>query len=458
MKFIGRKTELKILENAFASDRYEGILVYGRRRVGKTEMIKEAIKNTDAISIYYESKRVTDALNAEGLCEVMAEAFDIPVPSFPTVEKAVEYIFEKAGERKIILIIDEYPYLREKIPGCDSIIQSIVDKYINISNIKFILCGSYVDTMKNLADESNPLFGRMTIKLNIKPLDYYESAKFYPDFSNEDKVRLYSVFGGVPFYLQYIDGSKSVKENILELIASPNARLINEVEQTISTEIKKIVNINETFTAIAAGNHTFSDILNNSHVSSSPTLADVLNKLIGMDIVARIIPINEKNGKHAIYEISDRMSLFYYTYIFRKSSFFNTMPSDLFYDEFISEDFETNFVPKAFELISKQFLLRMNLMKKIEPVLYDVGKYYYNDSKNHKNGEFDVVTLNRNGYDFYEVKFISHPIDDAVAAEEKKQLDEAPIEYNRMGFFSKSGFNLSTPEKYILYTLDDLYE
>ena len=176
-----------------------------------------------------------------------------------------------------------------------------------------------------------------------------------------------------------------------------------------------------------------------------------------MEIVERTVPINEKNSNHALYYISDRLSLFYYTYIFRRASFFNTMPPETFFDEFISRDFETKYVPKAFEQIAKQFLLRQNLRGKIDPVLYAIGKYYYNDPVRKRNGEFDVFTLNKNGYDFYEVKFTSAPVDDGVVEEEKKQLEMAPIEYRKIGFFSRSGFEINNRDGLILYTLEDLY-
>ncbi|MCR5690488.1 MAG: ATP-binding protein [Clostridiales bacterium] len=458
MRFIGREQELSLLREAFDNDRYEGVLVYGRRRVGKTEMLKEALNRSGLTSVYYECKKVSEELNTLGISEVIARVFGIPVPLFDSFEKAVDFIFEKAKTEKIVFVIDEYPYLKEKLPGCDSILQSVIDRHINGSVIKLVLCGSYVGTMKELVSESNPLYGRLSLKFNIRPLDYYDCAGFYPSFSDEDKVRLFSVFGGMPYYNQFIDETKTVKENIISLVASSSARLLNEIEQTVSGEISKMANANETFMAIAAGNHTFSDILNKSHVSSSPTLVDVLKKLIDMEIVERVVPINEKNGKHAVYYIADRLALFYYTYIFRRLSFFNTMPAESFYDEFIAEDFETGFVPLAFEQIARQFLIRQNRAGKIRPVLYDVGKYYYNDPVRRRNGEFDVVTLNRDGYDFYEVKFTSSPVTGAVVKEEKEQLDAAPIEYNRIGFFSRSGFGISDTDGLILYSLPDLYK
>ena len=133
------------------------------------------------------------------------------------------------------------------------------------------------------------------------------------------------------------------------------------------------------------------------------------------------------------------------------------MSAEDFYDEFVSDDFERYYVPKEFENISKQYLIIQNKNKKINPPLYKVGKYYYDLPKEKKNGEFDVVTLSRDGYDFYEVKFTTKPIDDKVIHEEIYQLSKANIKYNKLGFISKSGFDISDSKDYYLITLDDIY-
>jgi AAA+ ATPase superfamily predicted ATPase len=152
-------------------------------------------------------------------------------------------------------------------------------------------------------------------------MDYYESALFYDTFSNEDKVRLYSVFGGIPYYNRLIDKNKSVKENIIELIASPGARLENEVSMYLNSEISKITNANEVFEALAKGYSKYKDILDQSNVSSGPTLIDTLDKLIKMDVVKKEAPINDENNKRkAGYFVSDNLSLFYYKYIYRNIS------------------------------------------------------------------------------------------------------------------------------------------
>ena len=151
--------------------------------------------------------------------------------------------------------------------------------------------------MKSLLLEENPLFGRFDLVLHLKAMDYYESSLFYKNFSSEDKVRLYSVFGGIPYYNRLVDSSKSVKQNIIDLIASSGSRFENEVQMYLKSEISKMMNAYEVFESLAKGYVKFSDILSQSKVSSSPALADILEKLIKMDVVAKVAPINDENNK-----------------------------------------------------------------------------------------------------------------------------------------------------------------
>ena len=324
--------------------------------------------------------------------------------------------------------------------------------------MKFIICGSYVDTMKALLAKQNPLYGRVDLTIDLKPMDYYESAMFYKDFSDEDKVRLYSVFGGIPYYNRLIDSDMSVKDNIINLIASPGARLENEVSMYLSSEISKITNANEVFEALARGFSKYKDILDQSNVSSGPTLVDVLEKLIKMDVVKKEAPINDENNKKkAGYFICDNLSLFYYKYIFRNISRMNVMDSEVFYHKYIEEDFETKHVPKVFEDICKQYLIRLNKEGKIDEVFEKIGKYYYDDPMNKKNGEFDIVTLDDKGYIFYEAKFRKEPVTESMIKEEILQVDQTGISCYKYGFISRSGFFCDESDDRILISLGELY-
>lgn len=456
--FYGRETERKKLNRMFHTDGQMISLINGRRRIGKSELIKQALKESGLKSIYYECKQTTEMNNVNSLAELIGEVFDFPTPAFESMERLLQFLFKKSEQIPLILVLDEYPYLRENAKGLDSILQSVIDSNRDSSNMKLIICGSYVDTMKALLAKQNPLYGRIDLTIRLEPMDYYDSALFYSGFSSEDKVRLFSVFGGIPYYNRLIDNKKSVRENVIDLIASPGARLENEVSMYLNSEISKITNANEVFEALARGFSRYKDILDQSNVSSGPALVDILDKLMRMDVVAKEAPINDENNrKKAGYFISDNLSLFYYKYIFRNISRMNIMDSDVFYDKYIAEDFESKYVPKIFEDIFKQYLIRKNRKGLMDHVFEKIGKYYYDDPVERKNGEFDIVTLDDQGYIFYEAKFRKDSVTESMIQNEIRQVKQTGLECYQYGFFSRAGFSCQQEENRILIELDELY-
>lgn len=459
--FLGRKENIKTISNFFKSDKDAAALIYGRRRVGKTELIKHCLRETKTTSIYYECKETSEINNVKSLSEIIADTFGLPPLAFGTFEATLSFLYKKAAEKELIVVIDEYPYIRKVVAGLDSIIQSFIDNNKSDSRLKLILCGSYVETMKSLLSENNPLFGRFDLVMNLKAMDYYESALFYKDFTDEDKVRLYSVFGGIPYYNRRIDSSKSVKQNIIDLIASSGSRFENEVQMHLKSELSKMQNAYEVFEALSKGFVRFKDILSQSQVSSSPTLVDVLDKLINMDVVLKESPINDENNKKkAGYYISDQLTLFYFKYIYRNLSRLAVMDSEVFYDKFIEPDFEEHYVPQAFEQICRQFLTLKNRSGELTDSFEKIGKYWYDDPVNHKNGEFDVVTENEGRYIFYEAKFREGKLDTNLIWNEIQQVNNTGLVCSKYGFFSKSGYKAideSHKKQLILYKLEDLY-
>lgn len=434
-------------------------LIYGRRRVGKSELIKQVLRDETITGIYYECKETTEKNNVDSLAELIGETFHFPRPSFSNMEELLKYLFEKAEETGFALVLDEYPYLRATVTGLDSILQNLIDRYRNSSKVKFIICGSHIDIMKSLLDSQNPLYGRIDRTVNLKPMDYYESALFYDSFSPEDRVRLYSVFGGIPHYNRLINPELSVQENVTELIASTGARLENEVSMYLRSEIKKITNANEVFEALTRGFSRFSDILSQSHVSSSPTLADVLEKLIRMGLVRKEAPINDENNRRkAGYYITDQLSLFYYRYCFRYASQLSVMDPDVFYDRYIREDFETRYVPAAFEEVCRQYLIRMNKAGKLAQPFEKIGRYWYDDPETRTNGEFDLVTEDPRGYVFYEAKFRDEPLNGSRIRQEIMQVQKTGLNCYRYGFISRSGFAVDPEDDLELISLEQLYE
>ncbi len=459
MTFIGRTKEQEKLLAQLSSPIQNAALLYGRRRVGKSELILHTMRQaSDARTIYYECRQTTTENNTKNLSEVIAEAFDMPPLAFSDIEAALRFVFDRATGEKIVLAIDEYPYLRDVVKGMDSILQVLLDEYRDRSHLSLILCGSYVEVMKSLLERDNPLYGRIDLKINLQPMDYYESAQFYPERSCEDKVRLFSVFGGIPYYNRLIDKNASVRENLIHLILEPNARLEDEVPSHLLSEISKIGNAHEIFSALADGHARYRDILSQSHVSSGATLVNVLNRLIGMQLVQRRSPINDPNNKkRTSYVICDGLSKFYYRYVFRYLSQRSVLDPEVYYDRYVNDDFETQFVPRAFEEVCRQYLVRQNHMGNSEPPFDLIGTYSYDDPVTRTNGEFDVVTKDPLGYSFYEAKFRTTPITQRMIEDEIEQVQRAGLTCHRYGFFSRSGFEAQADERTALIGLEELY-
>lgn len=459
MTFIGRTKEQEKLLAQLSSPIQNAALLYGRRRVGKSELILHTMRQaSDARTIYYECRQTTTENNTKNLSEVIAEAFDMPPLAFSDIEAALRFVFDRATGEKIVLAIDEYPYLRDVVKGMDSILQILLDEYRDRSHLSLILCGSYVEVMKSLLERDNPLYGRIDLKINLQPMDYYESAQFYPERSCEDKVRLFSVFGGIPYYNRLIDKNASVRENLIHLILEPDARLEDEVPSYLLSEISKIGNAHEIFSALADGHARYRDILSQSHVSSGATLVNVLNRLIGMQLVQRRSPINDPNNKkRTSYVICDGLSKFYYRYVFRYLSQRSVLDPEVYYDRYVNDDFETQFVPRAFEEVCRQYLVRQNRMGNSEPPFDLIGTYSYDDPVTRTNGEFDVVTKDPLGYSFYEAKFRTTPITQRMIEDEIEQVQRAGLTCHRYGFFSRSGFEAQADERTALIGLEELY-
>ena len=250
--FIGRQKELNELTEKLGNTRFESVLLYGRRRIGKTELIKEAAKTFDGTYIYYECKRSLLGDNIEGFNAALRRSLKINF-TFQTIKDALAYVFEYAKNNRVLLVIDEFPFLWETLPVIVSDIRDLIDEYKSQTDMKFILSGSYVDVMKSLNDGGSETYGRFTSIIALKAFDYYDASMFYPNYSDEDKVLMYSVFGGVAFFNSLIDNSKPALDNIKRLLIEPSSILQLEIEYTIAAETSKIPAVNSVVELIGRG-------------------------------------------------------------------------------------------------------------------------------------------------------------------------------------------------------------
>ena len=452
LKFFGRNKELENIYDVLDKKEQQNILIYGRRRIGKSFLVRKALEKYECLKIIYQCKNISVESTLEQLSKIIRETFNNKYITFTNIEDFFDFVFSK---NDVILFLDEYSFLRERIEGLDSIIQQKIDEYKFTSNMKLILSGSAIDFMKNLVDYENPLYGRFNLVIDLKEHNYLESSLYYSDFSNEEKVWLYSLFGGEPYYNSLIDSSKTVKENIIDLAIKENSVLETNIVGSIKNEISKISCANEVLNAIALGKRKNTDIASFSHVDSA-TMNNALKRLISLDIIEKIKPINYHGDRKTLYFIKSNPIRFYYKYIYMNIEKRDALGATEFFNKCVLADFEEHFIPNVYEDIVKQYLLLRNRLGLNDPSFNQIGTFYYDDPKNRKNGQFDVVTIDDNGYIFYEVKFTKDLIGNSVLNEELYQLQNLNINYYKLGFVSKNGSTLDK-DKYILYDLNDLY-
>ena len=458
--FIGREEELKEIKEALNKDNLESILIYGRRRVGKSELIKEALKDNKLPLVYYECRKASTKINLDNITKIFSETFSLTNLTFNSFDDFFDYAFNYSLKHKFILVIDEFSFLLENDFSVESYLATAIDKYKNESKLKLIVSGSYVTLMTKMTEHGSHSYGRFNHILLIRPFDYYMSSLFYKSYSSEDKIKMYSVFGGIPYFNSLIDESKSADQNIIDLIVKEDSILEHEIKEMILEETSKISLLNDLISIIGKGTNKYKDIVTKLNIINKSRPDYLLNKLIEMNIIKKVSPINDRNNKKKMfYEFSDNLIHFYYKYLFNNPYSINRKNKEFFFNNFIKEDLETSFIPKKFENIAKEFLLRLNFNNKLDSIILDIGTYFYDDSIKKINRQFDVVTLDKKGYISYECKYTNSLIDLKVIKEEEKQIKDLNIKFYKLGFISKKGFSKDVDKKkYGCYELSKMYE
>ena len=313
--FIGREKELKALSAELSTwKKKTAVLIYGKRRVGKSTLINEAAKVFDGIVVNHICVASTFEGNLELIYKSVSESLALPNIRFDSLFAMMDYL--KTLEKKILLIIDEYPYLKQtkKKNEVDSYMQAVIDRLPE--NVKLILCGSYITVMKELLAEDNPLFGRFSMVQHIHDFDYYDASKFYPDLSVREKIAFYGVFGGCPYVLENIQKDQSVRDNIVRLLLPETGIIRSHIENVMLKEIQKSFDA-RILESLGNGKKKYTEIRDQLGNSETGLLDKQLKILLDMETIRKTEPINRRNDKKKqFYEIEDNLMRFYFTFIF----------------------------------------------------------------------------------------------------------------------------------------------
>jgi AAA+ ATPase superfamily predicted ATPase len=300
--FVGRNEELKKLNEMYLRDGYECAVIYGRRRVGKTTLIKEFIKDKKAV--YFLAREANGAVNLTGFSnDVYAvTAKELKGNSFfGDWEKAFDYIYNVSKDERIVLVIDEYPYLAGGFRPISSILQAHIDNRFKNSKVFLILCGSSMSFMENqVLGYKSPLYGRRTAQFKISAFNFFESRCFLDSFDKEETAILYGVTGGLPEYLNKINPNKTGQENIIDLFLTPSGHFYEEPANLLKQELREPTVYNGIIEAIAGGASRLNEIATKCGIESNKC-AKYLKSLISLGIVRKEIPVTEKASKKSIY-------------------------------------------------------------------------------------------------------------------------------------------------------------
>ena len=440
--FIGRNEELKSLNRYYNSGRYECAIIYGRRRVGKTELITEFVKGKK--HIYFTAVDGTYRKNLEILSKAVINGLNTSVrvnsPVFNEFSDCLDYIYQEAKE-KLVVVFDEYPYFAQSEKSVSSVLQQYIDHKFQKIDIMFILCGSSMSFMEHqVMGYKSPLYGRRTCQYKILPFDFKTSMKFHNGLTRQDHAVVYAITGGIPKYLLQFDGKKSIKENIIRNYFSSESLLFEEPGNLLKQELREPAVYNSIITAIATGSSKMNEIATKAHIETS-ACSNYLKSLISLNIVRKELPIQAKpNERKTIYRINDGMFRFWYKFVYDNVSAISMRQGSAVYGEIQTQI--PDFMGEAFEDICKQWLWQENLMEHLPFQFKDCGRWWGTNPFSRSEQEIDILAYSRDNTSaiFCECKWTNEKISENVIGEliEKSAMFNYSKKYYYI--FSKTGF------------------
>lgn len=450
--FVGREEELALLREEHIG---KAVMVYGKRRVGKTTLILKALEQCPYQTVYFECLKGTMQENIDGLVQELVRVKVLPVPlAFSSLQDVFAYL--NTLTQKMVVIVDEYTHLYAMNDSgvVDSVFQGIIDN--RLSNIELILAGSHIGMMKDLLQERNPLYGRFAVSIKLDELNYLDSAKFYPDKSAYDKVAHYAVFGGSPFINQALNPAATLRENIIGTVLNPMNPVYLYASQLVFSDNALNINAERIFSALGNDRKRYTEIEDALGVKKTGNLAKQIKTLTDLDILSRRIPINKPNdNKKATYELGDNLLRFYYTFVYKNSSALQVLGAEAFYDEYVAPVL-THFIAHHFEDICRKYFSlqvrsgRMNGVRRI-------GRYYPDTAVRCESKEFSVAVELADGYAVYLPKYSAQPMTlDEIHGEAQRMEGVNDPGIKQLGFISINGF-VEQEKPYIYLDDNDIF-
>jgi uncharacterized protein len=316
--FLNRSAELRALDRMWKAPDGQLMLVWGRRRTGKSYLLAHFAEGRR--SVFYTATEQSPEVELEAFSDRVRETLQ-PGPRdvlaggpFRTWDEALAYCAAAAEDEPLLVVLDEFSYLVESDPALPSVVQRFWDRVGRTSKLRLVLCGSATTVLEGLGAERAPLFGRFTGRLQVHPFSYRDAAAFHPSLSPERQALVYGILGGMPLYLRLWDPDATLEENLTELVGDASAPLVNEGELLLRTELPDAAGYFRLMAAIAEGRTKFSGI--RDVVKMDPTRG--LDKLSTVRLVERRAPVTEDLGatRRRIHRIGDNFLTFWFRFVY----------------------------------------------------------------------------------------------------------------------------------------------
>lgn len=438
--FVGRDKEMSVLEKLYRKDTFEFVVMYGRRRVGKTTLINEFIQGKK--SIFYPGIDSNEKQNLELFSSsIMSVAPGYAMNTvFGDFTDALEAIYQMALKERLILVIDEYPYLANCYGGISSLLASFIDHKFLESKLMLILCGSSLSFMEHqVLGYQSPLYGRRTAQMKILPFTFAEFRRYYRNFSNQDLALAYGITGGIPLYMSKVDDTKSMEDNIKDNFFDTSAYLFEEPGNLIKQECREPMQYNAIIKSIATGSAKISEISGTSGLNDTGATSNYINKLISLGIVEKEFPYKSESTRKTIYKLSDSMFQFWYRFVPANLSLIGQGAKDRVYSRV--EKQIPAYMGFVFEEMCKQYLWQENL-KGTAPIDFsDMGRWWGSDPVRKQQTEIDIIADNEEQEAiFAECKWRNEPVGEAELKELEHRSTLFHYKNDVLMLFSKSGF------------------
>lgn len=443
------------------------LILRGRIKVGKSYLLNHFSKKYQNNTVFFTADKSAEKSNVKSFCEELNNVlkFGTFLNSFETWKDVFSFFKDIELKQRLVIIIDEFTYLHSSNPAFDSILQNAIDRVLKQKNIFLILCGSEVSTIEDIIDDSTkPLYGRKTAELKLEPFSYLEAKEFFPKYSNEEALTVYSILGGTPLYLSLFDDSLSIRENIIKNCLSTTGYLFNEVENLLRMELKETSFYKNIMLAINSGASNLNTIRDKVGEDSAK-ISKYISVLINLGYIKKEIPCGEKDRiRNTLYSISDNYFAFYFAFIFKHRNILNGFNSpEIFYEKEMTNEKLNAFIGKRFEDICKAYLKQQFYLGKMPFYPQEIGRWWGNNPILKKQEEIDILALDDENAIICECKYTNEKFD----LKQLKDLEQSALCINKENksfiIFSKSGVTTKVEEliiddsNYKVLTIEDLY-